>query len=595
MKKVALLLVFLASCCCSLRAQESYPAQVYLFTAAPSGACQQQLNAIGIYNGTIYLCVVGSWQATSSGSMTWPTGSAGIPNYGGSSSWGTTYNALNTIPAAFISTLNQNTTGTAGGLTGCSTSTAGSICYWNGSAWTLLVGNTTQTNWLQETSSGVPSWTAPPGSGTVNSGTQFALGEYATAGTAISSGPTPPSTNGIYSLIYNVNAGAAVAPSVAQMVASGRSITGAATTDVVAATDFGTIVTHDQAATGAVTITLPAATTLNNPAFWYKYCNHSPQTDTLSPTTWTIQTGSAAAGSSQSIASGVCLTVTPDKNNATQWHGDLTNAGGGSGFTTAGAGLYSPSTSTVRRASVADVHLNSAPWFIGDDLTRDPTNFLNGQVPGPIAYGNKGINGTCGTAGTSLINAPAVTGYFNGWDIVTGATSGNDCLYRALEGTVDLLPAPSATSYQVDFAESNDTLANDYHAVGIANIAANGGASSFAGTAYDKIWCDVTDTATAGNWACHFSVGATQTNVTLSPAQTAVAGPTVIGIVVTNAEVDFYFGGTKVGCANSGGTGGCTAWTASSLTTARLSPAWEAMTNTTAAAKTGLYGWSARP
>lgn len=172
----------------------------------------------------------------------------------------------------------------------------------------------------------------PSGSGTVNSGTQFALGEYATAGTALSTGPTPPSTNGVYSLIYNVNAGTAVAPSVAQMVASGRSITGATTTDTVAATDFGTIVTHDQAATGTVTITLPTATTLNNPAFWYKYCNHSPQTDTLIPTTWTIQTGSAAAGASQAIASGVCLTVTPDKNSATQWHGDLTNAGGSGGF-----------------------------------------------------------------------------------------------------------------------------------------------------------------------------------------------------------------------------------------------------------------------
>ena len=289
-------------------------------TNPPTVYICSSLTLVGNQNTCVWTTVGGS------GSMTWPTGSAGIPNYGGSSAWGTTYNALNTIPAAFISTLNQNTTGTAGGLTGCSTSTAGSICYWNGSAWTLLVGNTTQTNWLQETSSGVPSWTAPPGSGTVNSGTQFALGEYATAGTAIGSGPTPPSTNGIYTLTYNVNAGAAVAPSISQMVASGRSITGAATTDTVASTDFGTIVTHDQAATGTVTVTLPTATTLNNPAFWYKYCNHSPQTDTLTPTTWTIQTGSAAAGSSQTIASGSCLTVSPDKNNATQWHGDLTNA-----------------------------------------------------------------------------------------------------------------------------------------------------------------------------------------------------------------------------------------------------------------------------
>ena len=43
----------------------------------------------------------------------WPVGSAGIPNYNGANAWGTTYNASNTIPANFIPTLNQNTTGSA--------------------------------------------------------------------------------------------------------------------------------------------------------------------------------------------------------------------------------------------------------------------------------------------------------------------------------------------------------------------------------------------------------------------------------------------------------------------------------------------------
>ena len=65
------------------------------------------------------------WQALSAsggGSMTWPSG-AGIPNYSGSSSWGTTYSASHTIPANFISTLNQNTTGTAANITATSNST----------------------------------------------------------------------------------------------------------------------------------------------------------------------------------------------------------------------------------------------------------------------------------------------------------------------------------------------------------------------------------------------------------------------------------------------------------------------------------------
>lgn len=41
------------------------------------------------------------WQ-TPAGSMTWPAGAAGIPNYSGSSSWGTTYNASNLIPSNFL-------------------------------------------------------------------------------------------------------------------------------------------------------------------------------------------------------------------------------------------------------------------------------------------------------------------------------------------------------------------------------------------------------------------------------------------------------------------------------------------------------------
>jgi hypothetical protein len=62
-------------------------------------------------------------QYAGGGSMTWPSGGAGIPNYSGSSSWGTSYSASNTIPANFISTLNQNTTGNAATATTATTAT----------------------------------------------------------------------------------------------------------------------------------------------------------------------------------------------------------------------------------------------------------------------------------------------------------------------------------------------------------------------------------------------------------------------------------------------------------------------------------------
>ena len=66
--------------------------------------------------------------------------------------------AFRAIVSGDIPTLNQNTTGTAGGLTGCTVSTAGAVCYWNGSAWVGLAGNASGTGYLSETSSGVPSW-----------------------------------------------------------------------------------------------------------------------------------------------------------------------------------------------------------------------------------------------------------------------------------------------------------------------------------------------------------------------------------------------------------------------------------------------------
>ncbi len=55
------------------------------------------------------------------GGMVWPVGAAGIPNYTGSSAWGTSYSASNQIPATFVSTLNQSTTGNAATATALAT------------------------------------------------------------------------------------------------------------------------------------------------------------------------------------------------------------------------------------------------------------------------------------------------------------------------------------------------------------------------------------------------------------------------------------------------------------------------------------------
>ena len=68
---------------------------------------------------------------------------------------------------AFNTTGNAGTATSAGTLTGCSEANAGDICYYTGSAWAVLTGNNSSTQYLQETSAGVPSWTVPSGAGTV--------------------------------------------------------------------------------------------------------------------------------------------------------------------------------------------------------------------------------------------------------------------------------------------------------------------------------------------------------------------------------------------------------------------------------------------
>jgi hypothetical protein len=76
------------------------------------------------------------------------------------------------ITASMVPTLNQNTTGTAANLLGCTPvpSVAGSVCIYNGSGWALLQGNNVGTSSLTENSSGVPSW-SPVGTATIASGT----------------------------------------------------------------------------------------------------------------------------------------------------------------------------------------------------------------------------------------------------------------------------------------------------------------------------------------------------------------------------------------------------------------------------------------
>ena len=72
----------------------------------------------------------------------------------------------------------------------------GDIAYWNGSIWTLLAGNNSGTQVLQENSSGLPSWVTVSGTGTVTS-------VDADAGLIASTTPTPITSTGTITLNGN--------------------------------------------------------------------------------------------------------------------------------------------------------------------------------------------------------------------------------------------------------------------------------------------------------------------------------------------------------------------------------------------------------
>lgn len=171
----------------------------------------------------------------------------------------------------------------------------------------------------------------PSGSGTINSALQYSLPYYSASGTAstLSGLNSPTSGPGYFTLRFDPTSGTAVAPTADQVGANVRSINGATSTDTVLYSDVLGLVVHDKAGSSSVNETLPTPTTLTNSHFAYNYCNNSSNTDTITPTTWTIAVNGGSAGSSISVGSGVCAQITVDPFNSNQW--DAVTSGATSG------------------------------------------------------------------------------------------------------------------------------------------------------------------------------------------------------------------------------------------------------------------------
>jgi hypothetical protein len=385
-----------------------------------------------------------------------PNGSSGAPT-------------LRAIVAADVPTLNQSTTGKSAGLTGCTPSTAGSICYWNGSAWTLLAGNSSSTNWLQQTSSGVPSWTAPPGSGTVNSGTPNYFAYYSGL-TAVSSfgsaitGQTPVIQNGSTPIVASpglADSSASPVSSASYTIQCDSSTTiidrahtirfqsGASTPVVPLSSASGcanlvTKVIDDGAGSLVFGRTSPDTFTVCNGAS----CSDSQTSFTLtngqyaslnqgasglwevtivtsgSGTVTSIATTSPITGgtitSTGTIACATCATAAASLTSTAL----VTGSGGqglqtnsGSATLTSGGVLQIPGKATFSSAGVASgpgLIVSGAPYAAGTATTNFPQLYLNAGT-GPTTFS---------TAGTEVgVNAPSgFVGYLMDFHVNGGAS-----------------------------------------------------------------------------------------------------------------------------------------------------------------------------
>ena len=104
--------------------------------------------------------------------------------------------------------------------------------------------------------------------------------------------------------------------------AADTSVNGATSTYTISFNDQLTSIDHDFAGSASVGITLPTADTLGvNPGFVFVWSNHSTHTDTVTPTTWTIN-GNATLP----IPTNNACRIRVNPNSATDWIADCTSA-----------------------------------------------------------------------------------------------------------------------------------------------------------------------------------------------------------------------------------------------------------------------------
>lgn len=267
------------------------------------------------------------------------------------------------------------------------------------------------------------------GSGTVNSGTQFAFAYYATASTAVSSGPTPPTANGQYTCGYTVVAGVAVAPTCPLVGFKGRAVTGATATDTILYSDAGFPVNYQGSV--AVAVTLPTATTLGNTGFGSVFVNTTSGSSTavtVTPTTWTVN-GSATLV----IAQGQSCKVYADASG-TNWDADCHDL-----------------------PLVAGSNITITPGQFGPTVASTGSSGLSGMTAGQVPIA---------ATGTTVTSSKVLAG--SGTGVTTGPTTTTNTDLASFSGTGGQVQDSGIASGNVSTAASAAGAANQ---VALSNAA----------------------------------------------------------------------------------------------------------------------------
>jgi hypothetical protein len=236
-----------------------------------------------------------------------------------------------------------------------------------------------------------------------------------------------------------------------------------------------------------------------------------------------------------------------------------------------GADLYNTSThswSCVATGGGGTPTLGATGVSLIDYFTHGDDNDSNGDyLTANYSWRLANPNGTGGIADDDFS-----ANYIGSVGISSGAISGNDSTLDVfVDNANGIYPAASTTVYTFQGRFALGAAANNYFGVGLRRFNGLYGGSTIISS--EAMWCDVTNTGSAGIWACHTSDGGGTQDVSLSPTQTADLSWHVIKITVTSSTVTFYFDGVSVGSS-----------TAHILTSNGVSPVFEAKTNTTSAA-----------